>query len=500
MHNLNFPVCIVQGTGKRIVQHWTIRKLLQKISIPSDADTEFSDKVARWAKEYKDGYARLKNDYNSDLKGFIIGNFYERRDTAIREYVPLMVFDIDGISNSDSLYTLLSDCANVPHIFAAFPSPSKKGLRILIWTNSTLETHKRYYAALAEYLATNFNITTRKKAVYELKIAGIPDVEHKNKLKHIEHIDTSTSAISNMFYFTAQKDAFYVNNESEVWTTLPPLSRPVAKARISHTRNYGDGLPIITKLELINAIIENRNESRNNSVFQFCRLASEYKISFEDAYAYCQKWIDNEPPVFGFDECKKSAQSGYKKNSETYLDKQLIKYVQTVIGKDKASAIIARYKLPSKSKDIGIGHFRVWALLSKPSQREHNKRINEKRHREKKEKGYFPNITLFSKPDKNFFSQINLIFGKISEYKDFFDRKFAYRLSVTKLRLQDKDDINNIYFEFRLSGKITMVNDHGLKNKLIEEGIIDIDANNDLWFTHFVHHKTKNQEQKTTAA
>ena len=96
-----------------------------------------------------------------------------------------------------------------------------------------------------------------------------------------------------------------------------------------------------------------------------------------------------------------------------------------------------------------------------------------------------------------FFSEINHVFEKLSKYLDRFNAKFSRQLSVTKIRLQDRQDIKKQYFEFKLSGKILEVKDHKLKRQLMEQGIIIMDADNELWFTHFIHQKEKRQKRKT---
>ena len=80
-----------------------------------------------------------------------------------------------------------------PYVFAAFPSISGLGVRVMVFADSTIQTHKPYYEAIAAHLSEFLNIPTDKALRAELKAQGKEKAEIDEIILTSEIIDTSTS-------------------------------------------------------------------------------------------------------------------------------------------------------------------------------------------------------------------------------------------------------------------------------------------------------------------
>jgi hypothetical protein len=152
-----FPLSIVKGSSDpTIIKHITFDDLINELQSKKDADVQKSKSLVSYYKTNKTAY----NEIKASLYGFIIGRFEYRANDKCTLYVPVLCFDIDSL---DFPSLTLSDCKNIPYIFAAFPSPSGCGLRLLVWCDSTPETHRAYYDALILELSERLDIPTDKQ-------------------------------------------------------------------------------------------------------------------------------------------------------------------------------------------------------------------------------------------------------------------------------------------------------------------------------------------------
>lgn len=139
--------------------------------------------------EDKSNYDKLKKR----LPGIVFGAFSERKDTACIEYSPCMGFDIDGIKDYNSVLGILDQIKKIDYVFAAFPSVSGHGIRILVFTSAELKTHKNYYTSIAKSLE------------HELELGSA-------------NIDHSTKNVSRLWYYSVvQKNEMYLNENSAAY-------------------------------------------------------------------------------------------------------------------------------------------------------------------------------------------------------------------------------------------------------------------------------------------
>lgn len=76
-------------------------------------------------------------------------------------YSQLMIIDFDGL-NDLNLSNLKKEIFSDKHVLAVWLSPSNRGVKVLLKTNSNPETHKIYFDEVCEYLAKNYNLEADK--------------------------------------------------------------------------------------------------------------------------------------------------------------------------------------------------------------------------------------------------------------------------------------------------------------------------------------------------
>lgn len=79
----------------------------------------------------------------------------------LSDYSKLFVIDIDNIEEvelKEKKETIFDD----KHVLAIWISPSNRGLKILISTESTADAHKTYYSEICNYLSSTYNILIDK--------------------------------------------------------------------------------------------------------------------------------------------------------------------------------------------------------------------------------------------------------------------------------------------------------------------------------------------------
>lgn len=144
---------------------------------------------------------------------FMAGQYRGRGDLA--GYAQLQVFDIDGLDEVLVSF-ILEDCAKVPIILAAFPSPSLGGLRILVLTDSDPDTHKACYHAIAGELAAALELPLKT----QLEADNVPHID-----------DKTTDALHHVWFCNhLPKELLYLNWQSEIFRQVDPEEIPTDQA------------------------------------------------------------------------------------------------------------------------------------------------------------------------------------------------------------------------------------------------------------------------------
>ena len=124
--------------------HKPLQEILKLIREPDKATREKIDAIRR--NENKEQRNKLKNDLPVYT---FAGTFRERRNEGIENYSGIVVIDFDGI---EALEGLKARVCRDSYTFAAFVSPSGRGLKVLVQTNNTdPKLHRRYAEAVQEH-------------------------------------------------------------------------------------------------------------------------------------------------------------------------------------------------------------------------------------------------------------------------------------------------------------------------------------------------------------
>jgi hypothetical protein len=314
---MNFPLSIVKGNkDPKVIKYVTFAEIIKKLESSEDTDLQKSKSLLSFYQSNKTAYNELKES----LYGFIVGRFEYRANDKCTLYVPVLCFDIDSLKFPS---LTISDCKNIPYIFAAFPSPSGCGLRVLVWCRSTPETHRAYYDTLILELSERLNIPTDK----QLKAQKIT-------LKDKAHFDSSTSNLSRLWYIAAVPSMdIYLNLESVIYTLLSAepnaatkIERPIKRPQNTEQSHSEPVLRLSEKIELAERMTNERNISngRNNTVFFLCCLLNEMSVPENDILDYAMTYLQDD---FNQSEINKTVKSAIKNSQKgKFSDLQLIKY------------------------------------------------------------------------------------------------------------------------------------------------------------------------------
>lgn len=102
-------------------------------------------KIGKWKIEFNE----CEKDLNKkkELPCFTpTGLFSQRNSKGIIKYSGLICLDIDKIASPESLKEI---CKNIPWVWATFITPSKKGLKVIVHTDASLEFYQSTEAEVA---------------------------------------------------------------------------------------------------------------------------------------------------------------------------------------------------------------------------------------------------------------------------------------------------------------------------------------------------------------
>jgi hypothetical protein len=236
------------------------------------------------------------------------------------EYVPCLVFDLDACASTYQRFLLQTKLQELDYVFAAFPSPSGYGLRVLVWTAATYETHRNVYQKIVEELCKFLGVTANKAD-------GV-------------HFDASCKNESRHFYYVAvEKNKFYLNLESKIFeyhsiSEPLPVNKPtiilqektIEKENIDNY-TYIDALTEDVKVEFILKSI-NMNKPRKLQCFDFGCLCKENNVPFDLAKSVAmQHFYDSEqknPEKVITTQLK----DGYDQTNARYSDEQFIAFLR----------------------------------------------------------------------------------------------------------------------------------------------------------------------------
>lgn len=261
MQKINFMDSL-DGSNNRTV---AVQKVLEQI------------KKGFWKKQIKDiqyhinsGNTKQADELKLELPAFTISATYKgkRKKENVEYYSGLLHLDYDKLEN---VQDVKSKIINNPYTYAAFVSPSGKGLKVLVKCGNDLSTHTYAFNALRAYYDNLLGIMSDKSIKDVLRLCFVSYdnemyLNEKSKVFNYQSYPTnetnSDKDIEWVWNFTSKKEEFYEGN-------------------------------------------------RNNFVHLFGCNANRYGFQITDAINYAYSYCDNE---FTKEEIEKSINSAYENN------------------------------------------------------------------------------------------------------------------------------------------------------------------------------------------
>lgn len=261
MEKINFMDSL-DGSNNRTV---AVQKVLEQI------------KKGFWKKQIKDiqyhinsGNTKQADELKLELPAFTISATYKgkRKKENVEYYSGLLHLDYDKL---DNVQDIKSKIINNPYTYAAFVSPSGKGLKVLVKCGNDLSTHTYAFNALRSY--------------YDNLLGVVSDKSIKDVLR---------------LCFVSYDNEMYMNEKSKVFNYQSyPTNETNSDKDIEWVWNF------TSKKE------EFYEGNRNNFVHLFGCNANRYGFQITDAINYAYSYCDNE---FTKEEIEKSINSAYENN------------------------------------------------------------------------------------------------------------------------------------------------------------------------------------------
>ncbi|MEN9613365.1 MAG: hypothetical protein RLZZ628_4179, partial [Bacteroidota bacterium] len=321
---LTVPVTVLKGINTHPERKITLGELLSEIETTDITKLNASQSIVciyeAYLEKAKANEKSAKEVYDKKkktLNGFILGNFIQRSDEKRNcvEYVPCLVFDLDGCKSTYDCFLYQNKLKEMDYIFAAFPSPSGYGLRILVWTNSTWETHRIVYQQVIERLCKDLDVTDdRKKGTHF-------DSTCQNESRHF-------------FYVAVDKKNFYLNLESKTFEKHDKdISQDNKKEQKRDSEKVAD---IYTYIDVLNDDVKaefilksiNMNKPRKLQCFDFGCLCKENNVPFEIAKTVALSQFKDSEQKNPENVVITQLKDGYDQTTTCYSDEQFIAFLR----------------------------------------------------------------------------------------------------------------------------------------------------------------------------
>ncbi|HMQ47943.1 MAG TPA: VapE family protein [Saprospiraceae bacterium] len=336
----NSPISPIVWTGEKMQAPVTLFKGCLKDSQPKGVSTigeiltlirdDNKEPLKALYKELRNLHDEAPDKYKAkkeaECPAFIIGQFSERKNEALKKYVPLLGFDIDHIGSEAFVPGVIKQLSQNPYTFAAYASPSGSGVRFLVWCDSTPEAHKTYYEAITAHFSEFLNIPTDKALRSQLKADGLDTTAIGTELKKRELIDTGTNNLARLWFYTwIPDDCFFVNEHSQTFYLKPEQKTFQRPPHHTQTTEHRQPLTDERKIDVCLDKVSRQSipSGRNNFVFAFACEMARHGVSQVKALKECLAYVGED---FSEAEIKKSVASAYQSKSIEFQDGQILKY------------------------------------------------------------------------------------------------------------------------------------------------------------------------------
>ena len=213
MKNINFMDSL-NGSNNRIVE---VQKVLEQI------------KKGFWKKQIEDikyhinnGDTKQADELKLKLPAFTISATYKykRKKENIESYSGLLHLDYDKLNN---VQDVKSKIISIPYTYAAFVSPSGKGLKVLVKCDNDLSTHTYAFNALRSYYDNLLDVASDKSIKDVLRLCFVSydsDMYLNNNSKVFNYQSypnnetKSQKDLDWVWNFTANKEKFIEGNRN----------------------------------------------------------------------------------------------------------------------------------------------------------------------------------------------------------------------------------------------------------------------------------------------
>lgn len=228
------------GSNNREVE---INKILKSIS-----ENYYKERIEKIRSVIKEGEKKEADELKKMLPGFTPCGFFNDKRTkeSLEEYSGIIHLDYDKIDKPEELKELLNQ---IPYTYASFISPSGKGLKVFIKTNSTAENHKEAFNLVRDF--------------YD----GVLQIESDASVKDLAR-----------FCYVSYDPNLYLDEEAEIFDIkeeiMPEVSLDWVWDFTSNITEFIDG-------------------NRNNFIHIFSCNANRYGFEVNDTYNYASNYSDS---------------------------------------------------------------------------------------------------------------------------------------------------------------------------------------------------------------
>ncbi|MFT5297645.1 MAG: hypothetical protein ACI9YH_003681 [Colwellia sp.] len=294
MIKINFMDSL-NGSNNRIVE---VQKVLEQI------------KKGFWKKQIEDiqyhinnGDIKQANGLKSKLPAFTISATYtgKRKKENVESYSGLLHLDYDKL---DNIQDVKSKIISNPYTYAAFVSPSGKGLKVLVKCDNDLSTHTYAFNALRSYYDNLLGVASDKNIKDVLRIC-----------------------------FVSYDRNMYLNKNSKVFNYQSyPSNETISQKDLEWVWNFTANKEDFTE------------GNRNNFIHSYGCNANRNSFEMNDVINYAYSYSDNS---FSKAEIKKTINSAYENN----VNEKGRATISAILPKDIPHKIISPF-IPDQIYDV----------------------------------------------------------------------------------------------------------------------------------------------------
>jgi hypothetical protein len=300
MKNINF-MDSKNGSNTKIVE---VQKVLAQIKKGS-----WKKQIEEIQHHISNGNINKADSIKLKLPAFTISATYKdkRKKENVESYSGLLHLDYDKL---DNIQDVKSKIISNPYTYAAFVSPSGKGLKVLVKCDNDLSTHTYAFNALRSY--------------YD----NLLDIESDKSVKDVLRL-----------CFVSYDSDMYLNENSKVF----------------NYQSYPNNKTISQKdLEWVWSFTANKEDftkgNRNNFIYSYGCNANRHNFEMNDVINYAYSYSDN---TFPEEEIERTINSAYENNinEKGSTAKPAISAISAILPKDIPQKITSPY-IPDKIYDV----------------------------------------------------------------------------------------------------------------------------------------------------